>query len=181
MKNVIALLAALVTLAPEVSRADDVTTNATAPAQPRASRGRPNPTNDFFYRLGPDSKPMDGVPHGKFVGPKIIQSDVFPGTQHTYWVYVPAQYDPAKPTRRDDFQRRPGDDGRAGRRAGAKCFGQLDLSPGNTGDAGGLYQSRPATRSTGTEPARTGATGLPTGPTNTIRRRTNTPGSLWTS
>jgi enterochelin esterase-like enzyme len=22
---------------------------------------------------------------------------VFPGTQHTYWVYVPAQYDPAKP------------------------------------------------------------------------------------
>ncbi len=98
MKNVIALLAALVTLAPEVSRADDVTTNATAPAQPRASRGRPNPTNDVFYRLGPDSQPMDGVPHGKFVGPKIIQSDVFPGTQHTYWVYVPAQYDPAQPT-----------------------------------------------------------------------------------
>jgi len=28
----------------------------------------------------------------------VIPSSVFPGTQHTYWVYVPAQYDPAQPT-----------------------------------------------------------------------------------
>jgi enterochelin esterase-like enzyme len=40
---------------------------------------------------------MNGVPQGKFTGPKIIPSSVFPGTQHTYWVYVPAQYDPAQP------------------------------------------------------------------------------------
>jgi enterochelin esterase family protein len=41
---------------------------------------------------------MDGVPKGKFAGPKVIPSEVFPGTQHTYSVYVPAQYDPAQPT-----------------------------------------------------------------------------------
>ena len=69
------------------------TTNAPAP---RGNRGTPN-SNDVFYTLGPDSKPRDGVPKGKFAGPKIIPSNVFPGTQHTYDVYVPAQYDPAKP------------------------------------------------------------------------------------
>src|SRR5690348_5097923 len=62
----------------------------------RAGRGPAN-SNDVFYRLGPDSKPMEGVPHGKFAGPKILPSTVFPGTQHTYDVYVPAQYDPAQP------------------------------------------------------------------------------------
>ncbi len=55
------------------------------------------PSNDQFYKLGNDSKPMDGVPKGRFSEPKVIPSAVFPGTQHTYSVYVPAQYDPAKP------------------------------------------------------------------------------------
>ena len=41
---------------------------------------------------------MEGVPKGHFAGPKVIQSGVFPGTQHTYWVYVPAQYDSNQPT-----------------------------------------------------------------------------------
>jgi enterochelin esterase-like enzyme len=50
------------------------------------------------YRLGPDSMPQDGVPKGEIQGPFHIQSNVYPGTQHTYWVYVPAQYDPAIPT-----------------------------------------------------------------------------------
>lgn len=50
------------------------------------------------YRLGPDSMPQDGVPKGEIQGPFHIQSSVYPGTQHTYWVYVPAQYDPAIPT-----------------------------------------------------------------------------------
>jgi enterochelin esterase family protein len=62
-----------------------------------AAPARPANSNDVFYALGPDSKPMDGVPKGKFVGPKAIPSEVFPGTQHTYWVYVPAQYNPAQP------------------------------------------------------------------------------------
>src|SRR5262249_546272 len=52
---------------------------------------------DDFYKLGPDSLEHEGVPHGKIDGPFTIPSQAYPGTQHTYWVYVPAQYDPAKP------------------------------------------------------------------------------------
>ncbi|MEO7414033.1 MAG: alpha/beta hydrolase-fold protein [Opitutaceae bacterium] len=68
---------------------------ATTPA--RAPRPAPNPLVDAYYKLGPDSMPMEGVPKGKFTEAKIIPSQIFPGTQHTYYVYVPAQYDPAKP------------------------------------------------------------------------------------
>ena len=57
----------------------------------------PNPTPDIRYQLGPDSITQGGVPKGRIDGPFVIPSDVWPGTQHTYWVYVPAQYDPAKP------------------------------------------------------------------------------------
>ena len=64
---------------------------------------------DNFYKLGPDSLPQDGVPKGKLVGPLTLPCEAYPGTQHTYWVYVPAQYDPAKPGQLDDFQRWPGD------------------------------------------------------------------------
>src|SRR5262245_25562760 len=52
---------------------------------------------DTHYQLGPDSLVQEGVPQGKLVGPLALPCDVFPGTQHTYWVYVPAQYDPARP------------------------------------------------------------------------------------
>src|SRR5262245_51760462 len=52
---------------------------------------------DVFYKLGPDSLPQDGVPQGKLIGPATLPSEVFPGTQHTYWIYVPAQYDPKEP------------------------------------------------------------------------------------
>src|SRR3954462_1654034 len=48
---------------------------------------------DAFYKLGPDSLPQEGVPKGDLRGPFTLPSEVFPGTQHTYWVYVPAQYD----------------------------------------------------------------------------------------
>ena len=56
----------------------------------------PNPNSQ--YRLGPDSLSQDGVPKGEIRGPFHIESKVYPGTQHTYWVYVPAQYDPAVQT-----------------------------------------------------------------------------------
>jgi enterochelin esterase family protein len=49
------------------------------------------------YTLGPDSLVQPGVPQGtweKFVWDK---SDIFPKTVREVWVYVPAQYDPAKP------------------------------------------------------------------------------------
>ncbi len=52
---------------------------------------------DNFYKLGPDSLPQEGVPKGKLVGPLTLPCEAYPGTQHTYWVYVPAQYDPARP------------------------------------------------------------------------------------
>jgi enterochelin esterase-like enzyme len=52
---------------------------------------------DDAYRLGPDSEPHDGVPRGEVVGPLTLASEVYPGTTRHYWVYVPAQYDPAEP------------------------------------------------------------------------------------
>ena len=55
----------------------------------------PNPNSQ--YRLGPDSMAQEGVPKGEVRGPYTLPSKVYEGTQHTYWVYVPAQYDPSKP------------------------------------------------------------------------------------
>src|SRR5450631_4758287 len=55
------------------------------------------PDSDAFYSLGPDSLPQAGVPKGEIRGPFTLPSIAYPGTQHTYWVYVPAQYDPAIP------------------------------------------------------------------------------------
>jgi enterochelin esterase family protein len=51
----------------------------------------------LLYHLGPDSLPQEGVPKGEFRGPFTLPSQAYPGTQHTYWVYVPAQYDPTVP------------------------------------------------------------------------------------
>src|SRR5271155_1632145 len=56
-----------------------------------------SPDPDAFYKLGPDSLPQDGVPKGEIRGPFTLPSNAYPGTQHTYWVYVPAQYDAATP------------------------------------------------------------------------------------
>lgn len=79
------------------SLTQSVTNAVTNTLSQRPNRGTPN-SNDVFYSLGPDSKPRDGVPHGKYSEPKTLPSNVFPGYQHTYWVYVPAQYDPSIPT-----------------------------------------------------------------------------------
>lgn len=51
------------------------------------------PDFDAFYELGPDSLVRRGVPKGEIEGPFKLPTDVFPGTDHDYWVYVPAQYD----------------------------------------------------------------------------------------
>jgi enterochelin esterase-like enzyme len=55
------------------------------------------PTVDDYYKLGPDSLPQDGVPKGVISDPEILPSQAYPGTQHTYWVYVPKQYDGTAP------------------------------------------------------------------------------------
>jgi enterochelin esterase-like enzyme len=60
--------------------------------------------NDDFYRLGPDSMRHDDVPHGEVIGPLVLPSEAYPGTQHDYWVYVPAQYDAEKPAALMVFQ-----------------------------------------------------------------------------
>jgi enterochelin esterase family protein len=57
----------------------------------------PGPDPNSQYRIGPDSLPHEGVPKGEIRGPFTLPCNVYPGTQHTYWVYVPAQYDPATP------------------------------------------------------------------------------------
>ncbi len=71
------------------------------PAQSAQSAAKPaqplTPGPNSQYRLGPDSLPQEGVPKGEIRGPFTLPSKVYPGTQHTYWVYVPAQYDPAVP------------------------------------------------------------------------------------
>jgi enterochelin esterase-like enzyme len=65
------------------------------PPQPIAPSAPAAPNPDIYYQLGPDSLPREGVPKGDVRGPYTLPSQAYPGTQHTYWVYVPAQYDPA--------------------------------------------------------------------------------------
>jgi enterochelin esterase-like enzyme len=76
--------------------------------QAQKSAGQPSPppkgSADSQYRLGPDSLPQEGVPRGEIRGPFTLPCAVFPGTQHTYWVYVPAQYDPEVPAALMVFQ-----------------------------------------------------------------------------
>ena len=47
------------------------------------------------YKLGPDSMEQPGVPKGT-VTKHTWKSEVFPGTERDYYVYVPSQYDPNK-------------------------------------------------------------------------------------
>jgi gluconolactonase len=44
-----------------------------------------------------EGKPDAGVPHGEVLEGIITDSRIYPGTENGFEVYVPAQYDPAKP------------------------------------------------------------------------------------
>src|ERR1700691_4284657 len=74
---------------------------ASAQSQAQSKAQRPpmaeTPNTDIYYKLAPDAIPQDGVPKGEIKGPFTLPSDAYPGTQHTYWIYVPAQYDAATP------------------------------------------------------------------------------------
>ncbi len=48
------------------------------------------------YQLGPDSMAQEGVPRGTVTQHRWTR-EVFPGTVRSYWIYVPAQYDPVPP------------------------------------------------------------------------------------
>ncbi len=63
-----------------------------------ASAQQPKPASpDDQYKLGPDSLPQPGVPEGKVTEYEWKDSKIYPGTVRKFWVYVPAQYDAAKP------------------------------------------------------------------------------------
>lgn len=49
------------------------------------------------YPVHPDSQQQAGVPAGEVLGPFLWKSKIFPGTTREYGVYVPSQYDEAKP------------------------------------------------------------------------------------
>lgn len=49
------------------------------------------------YTYSPDSSRQPGVPQGKVTKHTFSTSTVYPGTTHDYWIYVPAQYNPATP------------------------------------------------------------------------------------
>ena len=50
------------------------------------------------YTLGPDSQPQPGVPKGTVTKHVLDPGKFYPGTPHNYSIYVPAQYNAAKPT-----------------------------------------------------------------------------------
>ena len=56
------------------------------------------------YHLGPDSQFRPEVPHGRVERFQLTNSAVFPGTVRDGAVYIPAQYDPAKPAALMVFQ-----------------------------------------------------------------------------
>jgi enterochelin esterase-like enzyme len=65
----------------------------TATGQQSAS---PKPSHDL-YALGTDSQPQVGVPEGKVSEFLLKDSKTFPGFEHKWWLYVPAQNDAEKP------------------------------------------------------------------------------------
>jgi len=56
------------------------------------------------YKLGADSQPQANVPRGKLEKLAWKTSKVYPGTERDWWVYVPAQYDAARPAALMVFQ-----------------------------------------------------------------------------
>jgi enterochelin esterase-like enzyme len=53
-------------------------------------------TSPTTYQYGPDSQRQVGVPQGEVTHFRHV-SAVFTGASRDYWVYVPQQYDPARP------------------------------------------------------------------------------------
>src|SRR5262249_14324346 len=62
------------------------------------------PRTEVKYEHGPDSQRKEGVPRGKVTDFDWTNSTVFPGTLRHCSLYVPAQYDSAKPAALMVFQ-----------------------------------------------------------------------------
>jgi enterochelin esterase-like enzyme len=59
---------------------------------------------DDQYPLGADSQPQVGVPEGKMMEFTLADSKTFPGFEHKWWLYIPAQYREHKPAALMVFQ-----------------------------------------------------------------------------
>jgi len=59
--------------------------------------GKGDEKKEVEYELSGDSLPKEGVPKGKITKYSWNRSEIYPGSTRNYWIYVPAQYDPAKP------------------------------------------------------------------------------------
>lgn len=68
-------------------------------------RSLPLDQSDVRYTHGPDSIVQQAVPAGTTTAFEWRQSTVYPGTSRTFWVHVPAQYDPAEPAALIAFRR----------------------------------------------------------------------------
>jgi enterochelin esterase-like enzyme len=86
----LALIAVVLSASPSITRSSD------------ASRETPEPTAQ--YALGPDSQPNSEVPKGKIYQVNPPDSQVFPGFEHRWWLYVPAQYTEQRPAALMVFQ-----------------------------------------------------------------------------
>ncbi len=96
-------------LASDVLAADAVTagqtTSTNRPGTNRVQRVAVRfPKAEVKYEHGPDSQRKEGVPRGKVTDFDWTNSTVFPGTVRHCSVYIPAQYDAAKPAALMVFQ-----------------------------------------------------------------------------
>jgi len=58
--------------------------------------GQESGRQDRCRRLRTGLYEQPGVPHGKLSEKIVHTSKIYDGMQSNYWIYVPAQYDPAK-------------------------------------------------------------------------------------
>ena len=94
----------------------------------------------------PESYEQPGVPQGKLSEKMVHASEVYPGMQTNYWIYVPAQYDPKTPAALMAWQ---DGEGHIQRDGGARTLNVIDnliaqnkipvmiqvfISPGAVGD-----------------------------------------------
>ncbi len=56
-----------------------------------------SPSDERDYPIPKESIRHADVPVGKLEGPISLKSNIFPGTQRDYWLYVPSQYEADKP------------------------------------------------------------------------------------
>jgi enterochelin esterase-like enzyme len=59
--------------------------------------GKGDEKKDVEYELSGDSLPQEGVPKGKISKYSWNRSKIYPGSTRNYWIYVPVEYDPARP------------------------------------------------------------------------------------